>query len=408
MYSKVFSRSRVILLLLLIVLAVFLTGHVLVSAPTILALQNSVSVAPVAHSTRLLNGKTASLSWITGSDCQAGIRAYLATAAADPDAALVGTGWVDPTSGQLSNGQSNKCTPGSYSMDNVIQLIHSKGGVAYLTITMQTDGTAYAWTPQQAAAYIDKATTNPNYITPIVHEVMRGNYDGVIMDLEGVDNTYPSIQQLFARYNQQVWAAMQRLHKWYGIALLHKLSDRDEYYYINGFENWRLLAHAADFIVIMAVDQSYWTPGPSVGIPWLTQLLAYALQTMPNMLSHIIWELPLYGNIWHQEGGKWVFDGIITYAEAQALVSQVTPAQIDVAASNLHDPYAPHIVYTDTSGVKQSLWYLTSQSLYNVITGFWQTLAQEPQFANSRLQIAVWWRTTSEPMDFWARLDTLY
>jgi hypothetical protein len=89
-------------------------------------------------------------------------------------------------------------------------------------------------------------------------------------------------------------------------------------------------------------------------------------------------------------------------------VNQVTSAQIDVAASNLHDPYAPHIVYTDTSGVKQSLWYLTSQSLYNIITGFWQTLAQEPQFANSRLQIAVWWRTTREPMDFWARLDTLY
>ena len=42
-------------------------------------------------------------------------------------------------------------------MASVVRLIHSKGGMAYLTVTMDTDA---SWTTQQAAVYIDQATTN--------------------------------------------------------------------------------------------------------------------------------------------------------------------------------------------------------------------------------------------------------
>jgi len=413
MWSNVFSKARPILLILLVVVAVFLTGRVLVGAPA--SFLQQINFSYVQHTTpaparvyRLLNGKTASLSWIVGRDCQQGMRAYLQTAGTDPDAALVGPGWVDPTNGHLINGQSNNCVPGSLSMDNVVQLVHSKGGMAYLTITMETDGTAQAWTSQQAAAYVDQATTNQDYIDSIMHEVLRANYDGVIMDLEGIDRTYPSIQQLFATYNQHLWTALRPLHKFYGIALLHKLSDHDDYYDLNGFENWSLLAHTADFIVIMAVDQSYFTPGPTVSIPWLNQLLAYALQNMPDMLPHIIWELPLYGDTWHWENGGWVYDGGVSYQAEQTIINQLTPVQIDQANSSLHDLYAPHVVYTDTSGVKHSLWPLTGKNLYYIIVGFWQALEQVPQFADGRLQIAVWYRTTLEPQDFWSLLNTLY
>ncbi len=393
-----------------VLLALFFADHLLVNAPTVqLAYFNDQQPSTVTvQDNRLLKGKTPSLSWIVGRDCQRGIQAYLQTSANDPDAALVGTGWLDPTTGKLINGQSNNCMPGSLSMDNVVQLVHSKGGMAYLTITMETDGTAQSWTPQQQAAYIDKATTDQAYIDTIVHEVIRANYDGVIMDLEGTDRTYPNIQQLFATYNQRVHAALQSIHKPYGIALIHKLSDHDDYYDLNAFENWRLLAHAADFIVIMAVDQSYFTPGPAVSIPWLNQLLAYTIQTMPGMLPHIIWELPLYGNSWHWENGQWAFDGSIVYQDAQAIANRVSPAQIDAASSNLQDQYAPHLVYTDNSGVKQSLWFPNAQCLHNIIVGFMHSLQKQPQFAGSQLQIAVWWRTTSEPPGFWHLLDTLY
>jgi len=286
-----------------------------------------------------------------------------------------------------------------------VQLVHSKGGMAYLTITMETDGAAQAWTSQQQSDYIAKAATDQSYIDPIVQEVTRAHYDGVIMDLEGGDRTYPNIQRLFATYNQRVWAALKPLHKLYGIALIHKLSDQDDYYNLNGFENWSLLAHCADFIVIMAVDQSYFTPGPTVSIPWLKQLLAYALHTMPAMLPHTIWELPLYGATWHWDGSNWVFDGGANYQDAQALAGQIPASEIDTTSSNLNDPYAAHIIYTDTSGMKHALWYHTARNLYRIITEFQRILEQVPQFDHSHLQIAVWYRATWEPGDLWAMLN---
>src|SRR2546421_485639 len=77
-------------------------------------------------SLRVMSGRLASLGWIVGHDCAGGIQAYQQTADINPDAALVGTGWLNPLTGDLING-SNTCMSGSSSMDNVVQLIHSKG-----------------------------------------------------------------------------------------------------------------------------------------------------------------------------------------------------------------------------------------------------------------------------------------
>ena len=410
MFERVLSKLRPVIaaLLLMLALALCLTSRTWIGAPANYFWQTTTIQtlsAPDVPTSRLLNGKLASLGWIVGRDCQRGLHAYLQTASTNPDAALVGTGWVNPTTGKLINGESNNCIPGSLSMDNVVQQVHSKGGMAYLTITMMTDGTPGAWTSQQQSDYIAKATTDQSYIDPIVHEVTRAHYDGVIMDMEAGARTYPNIQQTFATYNQRVWAALKALHKWYGIALIHKLSNQDDYYNLNGFENWSLLAHCADFIVIMAVDQSYFTPGPTVSIPWLKQLLAYALQTMPAMLPRVIWELPLYGATWHQSGSSWVFDGGANYQDAQVLAEQIPAAEIDSSVSNLNDAYAAHIVYTDRSGVKHALWYHTAKNLYRIITEFQRILEKVPQFNHSHLQIAVWYRASWEPGDLWAMLD---
>ncbi len=411
-FQNIFARYRVLLLIAITLLSLLVIGLVRVNAPqspTLLFLDMSPMQSQQNPSTpqHLMRGKVASLGWIVGKDCQRGIQAYLKTAATNPDAALVGTGWVDPTNGHLINGKSNNCISGSLSMDNVVQLVHSKGGMAYLTVTMETDGTAQAWTSQQQSDYIAKASTNQSFIDPIIQEVKRANYDGVIMDMEAGDPNYPNIQQLFTTFNQRVWSALKPLHKLYGIALIHKLSDHDEYYYLNGFENWSTLAHAADFMVVMAIDQSYFTPGPTVSVPWLQQLLAYTLKTMPQMLPHIIWELPFYGATWRMEGGNWVFDTGVNYADGEALVSQIPQSEIDTAASDLNDPTCAHLVYTDSSGVKHSLWFHTAKNLYYIISNFEKILKQVPQFGHSNLQIAVWYRATWEPGDVWSLIDNI-
>ncbi|WP_376796366.1 hypothetical protein [Thermogemmatispora sp.] len=407
------QRSRGLLTgLLLIALAIGLTllmGVVRARAPlgflwsgSNLALQQQSQAS--TQTPHLLNGKLASLGWIVGRDCQRGLQAYLQTADINPDAALVGSGWVNPLTGQLMNGESNNCQPGTLSMDNVVRLIHSKGGKAYLTVTMETDATG--WTAQQQSDYIKAATQQPAYIQAIVNVVKQGNYDGVIMDLEGADRTYPHIQQLFADYNRLVWKALQALHKPYGIALIHKVADQDDYYNLNGFENWSLLGRCADFIVIMSLDQSYITPGPTVSVPWLKQILAYALKTMPQMLPRIVWEFPLYGARWHLAGGQWIFDGGLNYSDAVALVKSIPAAQIDQQASNLNDPYAAHLVYTDSAGVTHAVWYHTAENLLRIIREFRDILKGTPQFQSAQafLQIAVWYRATWEPGTLWRSL----
>jgi hypothetical protein len=408
--ERLFGKARVIILVAVAISALLLVGWLKVNAPQTpeIVFENNIpSQSAPAQSFHVFNGKVASLGWIVGRDCQRGIQAYLKTADANPDAALVGTGWVDPTTGKLINGEHNNCMPGSLSMDNVVQQVHSKGGMAYLTITMQTDGTATAWTPQQQSDYIAKATTDAGYIDTIVNEVKRANYDGVIMDLEGGDANYPHIQQLFATYNQRIWDALKPLNKYYGISLVHKVSDHDDYYSINGFTNWSLLAHSADFIIIQAIDQSYFSPGPTVSLPYLKQLLDYALQTMPQMLPRVIWEFPLYGATWRYSGGQWVFDSGVLYQDAQTLVSQIPASEINNSLSNLNDATSAHLVYTDASGVEHSMWYPTAKNLYYLISNFDKMLRQTAQFGNSHLQIAVWYRATWEPGDVWQMIDPL-
>ncbi len=411
-FQNYFVKYRVLVLIAITLFSLLIIGLVRVIAPkgpTLLFLDmgpmQSQQNASSSHS--LMRGKVASLGWIVGKDCQRGIQAYLKTADTNPDAALVGTGWVDPTNGHLINGQSNNCMPGSLSMDNVVQLVHNKGGMAYLTVTMETDGTPGSWNSQQQSDYIAKAASNQSFIDPIIREVKRANYDGVIMDMEAGDPNYPDIQQLFTTFNQRVWSALKPLHKLYGIALIHKLSDHDEYYYLNGFEDWSKLSHAADFMIIMAVDQSYFSPGPTVSVPWLQQLLAYELKTMPQMLPHTIWELPLYGATWRMKGGKWVFDTGVNYSDGAALVSQISQSQIDTAASDLNDSTCAHLIYTDSKGVKHSLWFHTAKNLYYVISNFEKILKQVPQFAHSHLQIAVWYRATWEPGDVWSLVENI-
>ncbi len=407
--AQMFTGIALILLATLLIVWKLFNSQI-VGSPQFLLNSQPISNIPQQITSvddqRLLHGKAPTLSWIVGKECQQGVQAYLRTAAINPDAALVGTGWIDPTNGSLIQSESNNCVPGSLSMDSVVQLIHSKGGMAYLTLTIMTDAGTNSWTAQQETDYIIQGTTHQSYIDKIVQEVQRLNYDGVVMDLEGTDANRPGIAHYFATFNQKVWAALKPLQKKYGIALIHKLNDHDDYYDINGFEDWRLLGHTADFIVIMALDQSYFTPGPTVSVPWLKQLLAYTLQTMPQMLPHIIWELPFYGATWRLENGNWVFNSNINDKVAIDLVATIPTTRIDQTASDLNDATAAHLTYTDSAGIQRTVWYPSTKNLVNIVTEFRQVLKQTPQFQNSQLAIAVWYRASWEPDDVWSPLDT--
>jgi hypothetical protein len=106
-------------------------------------------------------------------------------------------------------------------------------------------------------------------------------------------------------------------------------------------------------------------------------------------------------------GGQWIFDGGVNYADAQALALQIPASQVNSGQSNLNDATSAHLVYTDASGVEHAMWYPTAKNLYYLLSNFDKMLRQTPQFGNSPLQIAVWYRATWEPTDVWPMIDPL-
>src|SRR3989442_15639899 len=108
MLERLIGRARFMVPASLALLILCMTGVILVGAPTnhlwlVSSIQTQQKQGPPSdmNSPRFMNGKLASLGWIVGRDCQRGMQAYLQPAGTNPDAAIIGTGWVDPTNGQL-------------------------------------------------------------------------------------------------------------------------------------------------------------------------------------------------------------------------------------------------------------------------------------------------------------------
>src|SRR5258708_11659172 len=125
MLERLFSRARIILLILLPIIILLVVGGARILAPQTPALvmiyPDSLQAQQSSAPPRFLHGKVASLGWIAGRDCQRGMQAYLHTANTNPDAALVRTRWVDPTNGQLNNCQRDNCLPGRLIIATVVQ-----------------------------------------------------------------------------------------------------------------------------------------------------------------------------------------------------------------------------------------------------------------------------------------------
>src|SRR6266516_663119 len=146
MFERLIGRSRFTVPVLFALLILCMTGIILIGTPTnhvwlVSSIQTQQNQAPPTDisSPRFMNGKLASLGWIVGRDCQRGMRAYLQTASMNPDAAIVGTGWVDPIIRQLINGVHNHWMSSSLSMKNVLQIVHSQRGTVDRAGTRMTD-----------------------------------------------------------------------------------------------------------------------------------------------------------------------------------------------------------------------------------------------------------------------------
>ncbi len=167
------------------------------------------------------------------------------------------------------------------------------------------------------------------------------DFDGVNMDLEGIDQHHGS------HYVSFIKALKERLGSRYTLSLSLPARTSDREWWYNGYE-YRSLAQIADRIMIMAYDQHHngGEPGPVAGNDWVEKVINYLLPQIPKEKFQL--GLGIYGRDWPETGmGKAIF---IQDARNLAASKGIT-IQKDEASG------VSKFTYTDDNGVKHQVWF---------------------------------------------------
>lgn len=337
----------------------------------------------------LLNPKYPVLDWVFNITCGQAVDSY-SRSPMDTTIAYDSAAWLYPSDGHLVEGYQ-ACDKAA-----LIQLARNQGLRTLLTV-----GVDSSWSDQALAAYIDQAASQPQesctpgaatYICAIVNWAIDGGYAGVIIDFETVKWNYPGISMKFATFMQKLQDALHQKGLLCGVTLVSKVGDSpqaDPFYKYNNFQDWKALS-SLDFLIDMPLDldRLLKKPGPVTTVPWIEQQIDYLWKTVPQALSKMIFEFPLYGTEWQQDAsGKWQPVGdktcwqVSAEQAAESLLSDVST-----------DPTAPEIAWNDQDGNRHEVWYNTASSLLAIMTHLQakiRGLLNDPHY---KLPASFWYR----------------
>lgn len=173
--------------------------------------------------------------------------------------------------------------------------------------------------------------------------------DGVNFDLE---KAAPTDRQLFSQFIQ-TWSAMFREANYLvSIDVPAKVSDDPQNVWRGSFD-YRPIGRAVDEVILMTYEE-HWSesePGSVASIPWVTQVLDYALANIPK--EKIYMGIPLYGYDW-PEGGR---GKVIGYQRATELARRYgAPLQWDARQHSTYFHY-------ETRGVRHTVYFEDPRSL---------------------------------------------
>jgi spore germination protein YaaH len=140
-------------------------------------------------------------------------------------------------------------------------------------------------------------------ITSLAQRAESDQYVGWQLDFEGID---PADKAAYTQFVGRVAARMHRDHRLLSVAVVPRFSDAFPDSTKPGFHtgewgaafDYRGIARAADFLVLMAYDQhTPLTPsGPVAGYDWVTAALNYAVRRVPP--AKLLLGIPFYGREW--------------------------------------------------------------------------------------------------------------
>ena len=154
----------------------------------------------------------------------------------------------------------------------------------------------------QVDALLHSPTAEKTGIQFLVNTCLAEGFAGIQFDFESVPF---ADRDLLTDFYAQAAKALHQHHLLMSIALPAQLSDAAyssglQLYWAekNGAYDQKKLGEIADFVTIMAYDQhtSFTTPGPIASLPWVKQIIQYALQNIPS--HKISLGVPAYSDYW--------------------------------------------------------------------------------------------------------------
>lgn len=220
------------------------------------------------------------------------------------------------------------------------------------------------------------AENRSNLTKNILSLIKKNSFDGVNIDLECV----PPGDRAF--YNAFLVELKEKL-KPYGyiltVSIPAKTWDNPAREW-SGAYDYRFIGKTADLVTLMTYDE-HWSggePGPIASLPWVQQVLDYAVNTIPK--NKILMGVAAYGYDWSPGGVR-----TVRWSEAEALAAKYGGVRWDDRYSS------PYFVYCDEKGTKHEVWYENEYSM-----GLKLDLVNSYNIAG----IGVW-RLGFEDDDFW-------
>ncbi|MDA8222420.1 glycosyl hydrolase family 18 protein [Desulfosporosinus sp.] len=200
--------------------------------------------------------------------------------------------------------------------------------------------------------------------------------DGVNLDLE---KAAPADRPLFSQLIQ-TWSAMfKEANLVVSIDVPAKTSS-DPLNAWRGAFDYRPIGRAVDEVILMTYEE-HWSesePGSVASIPWVTQVLDYAIANIPR--DKIYMGIPMYGYDWPENGtGK-----VIGYQRATELARRYgAPLQWDARQHSTYFRYETrgvrHTVYfEDPRSLREKLELATQKGIRGV--ALWEMNLSYPQF----------------------------
>ncbi|MDP4158493.1 MAG: glycosyl hydrolase family 18 protein [Bacillota bacterium] len=174
-------------------------------------------------------------------------------------------------------------------------------------------------------------------------------FDGINFDLEKTD---PKDRDLFTQLIQ-TWSALFRQSNFIVTIDVPAMSGDDPTDPWKGSFNYKAIGQAVDEVILMTYEE-HWPgspPGSVASIPWVNDILNYALTTIPR--QKIYMGIPLYGYDWSERGGATV----ISYERAIQLARRHgAPLRWDAAQHSMYFRY-------EVMGVRHTVYFEDPRSL---------------------------------------------